>query len=95
MNPHGKATHRHHEALNDAAHGIKEGQNCDSGDLVEHDRALAAMRDSAQDSEWLAIAQNIPDGKQMQARAEEEVWQALWYPYLRLTVDDICMVVVA
>ena len=41
---------------------------------------VAAWQDSAQDPEWLAIAQNVPAGKHMQAKANEEVWQALAVP---------------
>lgn len=36
----------------------------------------AALHNSAQDPEWLAIAQNVPDGKQMQTGADEEVCTA-------------------
>ncbi len=34
------------------------------------------MHDSGNDPEWLAIAQQVPDGKQMQAGADDEAAQA-------------------
>lgn len=75
------------------AHGSREGPNAVSADLVDQGTALeeaAALRDSAQDPEWLTIAQKVPDGKQMQARADEEVWQALHYLHVCLT-DVQCL----
>lgn len=73
QNAGGKAVLEPHEAA-DAQ--LREGQGGGVPNLVQQATALeeaAAMHDSAQDSEWLAIAENIPDGKQMQARADDEV----------------------
>lgn len=81
LSAHGKAIqHEASAAELRQGHNAEEGHNAEAGGLVHQATALeeaAAMRDSAQDSDWLAMAQNIPDGKQMQARAAEEVWQAL------------------
>lgn len=82
---------QHHAASGDRAHTRKEGLNAESADSVDQALALeeaAALQDFAQDPEWLAIAQNVPDGKEMQARADEEVLQALKYLCLRLTAAD-------
>lgn len=80
LNARDQAIPQHQAASGDMAHGSREGPNAESTDLMDQATALeeaAASRDSAQDPEWLAIAQNVPDGKQMQAGADEEVWQAL------------------
>lgn len=76
------------------AHGNREDPNAESTGLVDQATALeeaAALQDSAQDPEWLAIAQNIPDGKHMQARADEEVWQALAVLDCCAMIAVICM----
>ena len=89
LKAHDETIHQHQTASGDMTHGSREGPNAESTDLMDRATALeeaAALRDSAQDPEWLAIAQNIPDGKQMQARADEEVWQALQYLHVCLTV---------
>lgn len=73
---------QHRAVSGDKARTSKEGLNAESADLVGQAEALeeaAALQGVAQDPEWLAIAQNIPDGKEMQARADEEVWQPLKY----------------
>lgn len=83
LDAHHQAIPQRHAASGDMAHGSREGQNAESGDLMDQATALeeaAALRDSAQDPEWLAIAQKVPDGKHMQARADEEVRQALAVP---------------
>lgn len=86
---------QHHAASSDRAHTSKEGLKAESADVVGQATALeaaAALQDSAQDPEWLAIAQNVPDGKQMQARSDDEVLQPLKYLCLHLTaVDGDCI----
>lgn len=86
---------QHQAASGDRAHASKEGPNAESADLVYQATALeeaAALQDSVQDPEWLAIAQSVPDGKEMQARADGEVLQVLKYLCLRLTaVDGDCV----
>ena len=46
-----------------------------------------ALNDSAQDPEWLAIAQNVPDSRQMQAGADKEVCKAGHMSYRLLSAN--------